>query len=292
MKVLVLGCKGQLGRCLNDQLVNTVHKVFFMSRDQVDIADFEATKHQILAIAPEVVINATAYTAVDKAEEELEIANIINHLAVENIADICKKVDCWLIHISTDYVFDGTSDVPYKEDDKANPQGVYGKTKLKGELAIQTSECKHIILRTAWVFSEYGSNFLKTMVRLGTERGQLSVVGDQIGCPTYAQDIAKAVVNILPQLDSLKDAGGTYHFCGDQSSSWYNFAKCIFAQANIVGFETPSVVHSIRTSDYPTKANRPLNSVMDCSKILGVFGVSQSNWKQGVKAVLNTISLQ
>jgi len=292
MKILVLGCKGQLGRCLNDQLVNTDHEVFFMSRDQIDIADFKATKSQFLNIAPEVVINATAYTAVDKAEEEREIANLVNHLAVKNIADICNKIDCWLIHISTDYVFDGTSDAPYKEDDKANPQGVYGDTKLKGELAIQASECKHVILRTSWVFSEYGSNFLKTMVRLGTECDELSVVGDQFGCPTYAQDIAKAILDILPQLDSQIVSGGTYHFCGDQSSSWYKFAKYIFAQAKEVDFETPSVVHSILTPDYPTKANRPLNSVMDCSNILSVFGVSQSDWKQGVKTVLKTISLQ
>jgi len=292
MKILILGSKGQLGRCLNDQLVNTDHEVFLMSRDQMDIADFEATKSQFLNIGPEVVINATAYTAVDKAEEEREIANLVNHLAVKNIAEVCNKVDCWLIHISTDYVFDGTSDAPYKENDKANPQGVYGDTKLKGELAVHASGCKHVILRTAWVFSEYGSNFLKTMVRLGAERDQLSVVGDQIGCPTYAQDIAKAIVNILPQLDSQNECGGTYHFCGDQSGSWYHFAKFIFAQAKLAGLETPSVVHSIQTSDYPTKAKRPLNSVMDCSNILSVFGVSQSDWKQGVKTVLKTISLQ
>jgi dTDP-4-dehydrorhamnose reductase len=289
MKILLLGCKGQLGRCLMDQLEITDHEVSYTWREQIDITDFEAPKKTIVSIAPDFIINSTAYTAVDKAEDDQQTADLINHLAVKNIAGICSNLDCWLVHVSTDYVFDGNSEVPYKEDDETNPQGVYGKTKLKGELAIQSSKCKYIILRTAWVFSEYGSNFLKTMVRLGTEHDQLSVVGDQIGCPTYAQDIAKAIVTILPQLDSQKDCWGVYHYCGDRSSSWYNFAKYIFSEAKLLGLEIPSAVHSIQTSDYPTKANRPLNSVMDCSNILRVFGVSQPDWSQGVKAVLNTM---
>ena len=290
MRILVLGCKGQLGRCLMDQLENTGHNVEYAAREHVDITDFESTKRYIVSFAPGCIINATAYTAVDNAEDNQQTADLINHLSVNNIAEICSVLDCWLVHVSTDYVFDGTSQLPYKEHDQTNPQSVYGETKLKGELAIQSSNCKHIILRTAWVFSEYGDNFLRTMVRLGAERDQLSVVGDQIGCPTYAQDLAKAIVNILPQLDSQNDCRGVYHFCGDQSSSWYQFAKFIFAQAKLAGLETPSVVNSIQTSDYPTKAKRPLNSVMDCSNILRVFGVSQSDWNRGVKIVLNTMS--
>ena len=204
MKILVLGCKGQLGRCLNDQLINTDHEVIYTSREQIDIADFEVTKSKILEISPDLIINATAYTAVDKAEEDQKTANLINHLAVKNIADICNQLECWLIHVSTDYVFDGNSKVPYKEDDETNPQGAYGETKLKGELAIQASGCKHIIIRTAWVFSEYGNNFLKTMLRLGAERDELSIVGDQIGCPTYAQDIARSIIATLPYLSLEK----------------------------------------------------------------------------------------
>ena len=194
MKILVLGCKGQLGRCLNDQLKNTHHEVIYTSREQIDIANFEQTKNQILKNSPDIIINATAYTAVDKAEEDQKNAKLINHLAVKNIAHICNQQGCWLIHVSTDYVFDGKAKIPYKEVDETNPQGVYGETKLKGELAIRSSGCKHIIIRTAWVFSEYGNNFLKTMLRLGAERDELSIVGDQVGCPTYAQDIAKAIV--------------------------------------------------------------------------------------------------
>ena len=207
MKILVLGCKGQLGRCLNDQLVNTDHEVIYTSREQIDISDFEVTKSKILEFSPNLIINATAYTAVDKAEEDQKTANLINHLAVKNIADICNQLECWLIHVSTDYVFDGNSNVPYKEDDQTNPQGAYGETKLKGELAIQASGCKHLIIRTAWVFSEYGNNFLKTMLRLGAERDELSST-DQVGCPTYAQDIAKSIIATLTPIYHLRKHTG------------------------------------------------------------------------------------
>ena len=290
MKILVLGCKGQLGRCLNDQLTNTDHDVIYTSREQIDIAEFEVTKNQILKASPDLIINATAYTAVDKAEEDQKTANLINHLAVKNIADICNHLECWLIHVSTDYVFDGNSDVPYKEDDETNPQGAYGETKLKGELAIQASGCKHIIIRTAWVFSEYGNNFLKTMLRLGAERDELSIVGDQIGCPTYAQDIARSIVEIVPQINSRKD-NGIYHYCGDQPFSWYDFANAIFDQAMAHNLKIPSIVNSIETSAYPTPAKRPAFSVLDCSKIENDFGVHASNWHGGIKQVFRKLKI-
>ena len=291
MKILVLGCKGQLGRCLNDQLVNTEHEVIYTSREQIDIADFEVTKSKILEFSPDLIINATAYTAVDKAEEDKKTANLINHLAVKNIADICNQLECWLIHVSTDYVFDGNSKVPYKEDDETNPQGAYGETKLNGELAIQSSGCKHIIIRTAWVFSEYGNNFLKTMLRLGSERDELSIVGDQIGCPTYAQDIARSIVEIAPQLNSRKD-NDIYHYCGDQPCSWYDFANAIFDQAMTNNLKIPSIVNSIETSAYPTPAKRPAFSVLNCSKIENNFGVHASNWHDGIEQVLSKLILQ
>jgi len=288
MKILVLGCKGQLGRCFNDQLVNTDHEVIYTSREQINIADFEVTKSKILEFSPDIIINATAYTAVDKAEEDHETANLINHLAVKNIADICNQLECWLIHVSTDYVFDGNTKIPYKEDDKTNPQGVYGETKLKGELAIQASGCKHIILRTAWIFSEYGNNFLKTMLRLGAERNELSIVGDQMGCPTYAQDIARSIVEIVPQLNSRKD-NDIYHYCGDQPCSWYDFANAIFDQAMTNNLKIPSIVNSIETSAYPTPAKRPAFSVLDCSKIENECGVLSSNWQEGIRQVIRKI---
>ena len=228
MIVLILGSSGQLGSCLIDQLENTHHEVICSSVEEVDIANFQETKDLILDLSPDLIINAAAYTAVDKSEEEQEEANIVNHLAVANIADICCELDCWLIHISTDYVFDGDSKQPYKEHDMPNPQGVYGQTKLKGELAIKSSGCKHIILRTSWVYSEYGSNFLKTVLRLGEEQDQFSIIGDQYGCPTYAQDIAKAITSLIPKLTVSEDKQGIYHYCGNTICSWHEFALIIF----------------------------------------------------------------
>ncbi len=288
MKILVLGCKGQLGRCLNDQLVNTDHEVIYTSREQIDIANFEVTKSKILEFSPDLIINATAYTAVDKAEEEKKIANLINHLAVKNIADICNQLKCWLIHVSTDYVFDGNSKVPYKEDDQTNPQGAYGETKLKGELAIQASGCKYIIIRTAWVFSEYGNNFLKTMLRLGAERDELSIVGDQIGCPTYAQDIAGSIVAIVPQLNS-REYHGIYHYCGDQPCSWFEFAKEIFDYINKYDHISIPIIKAVTTEEYPTLAERPKFSVLDNKKIQENFDIFSSDWKVGVESSLKKV---
>ena len=286
MKILVLGSTGQLGQCLNDQLAITAHDVVYTSRGQIDIAEFEVTKAQMLRISPDIVINATAYTAVDKAEEEHQAADRINHLAVANIASICNQLDCWLIHISTDYVFDGNSEVPYKEDNPTNPQGVYGCSKLKGEMVIEASGCKYLIIRTAWVYGEYGNNFLKTMLRLGADRDELSIVGDQIGCPTYAQDIAMSIVSILSCLDLKGSLSGIYHYCGDEPCSWYDFARAIFLEAEAQGLKTPSYVKSITTADYPTPATRPAYSALDCTKIKSVFDVTRSNWRDGIKTVI------
>ena len=283
MKILVLGSKGQLGRCLRDHLDAADYEVMYTSREQIDIGDFERTKSQILDISPDLIINATAYTAVDKAEEDQKTANLINHLAVKNVADICNQLGCWLIHVSTDYVFDGNSNVPYKEDDETNPQGAYGETKLKGELAIQSSGCKYIIIRTAWVFSEYGNNFLKTMLRLGAERDELSIVGDQIGCPTYSQDIAKSIIATLPYLPLEKNIQGVYHYCGDEQCSWYDFAQVIFSEASQLNHKIPHSVKPINTVDYSTIAVRPAYSVLDCSKIKSYFGINNSEWMLGVK---------
>jgi dTDP-4-dehydrorhamnose reductase len=287
MKILVLGCKGQLGRCLNDQLTNTDHEVIYTSRVQIDIADFEVTKNKILKTSPDLIINAIAYTAVDKAEEDHETANLINHLAVKNIADICNQLKCWFIHVSTDYVFDGNSNVPYKEDDETNPQGAYGETKLQGELAIQASGCKHIIIRTAWVFSEYGNNFLKTMLRLGAERDQLSIVDDQVGCPTYAQNIAKAIVAIMRRLKSEENIIGTYHYVGEVGCSWADFAEDIFQEAIKQGIikNKPKII-KISTSEFPTLAKRPMQSKLDFSKFKSTFEINQSNYADSIYSAL------
>jgi dTDP-4-dehydrorhamnose reductase len=292
MKILVIGSKGQLGCCLADQLSDTGYEVIFTSRAEIDIADLASTKVKITALCPTIVINASAYTAVDKAEDDQYEAEKINHIAVDNIASICSEIGCWLIHISTDYVFDGAASHPYSEDAETNPQGVYGVSKLKGELAIQSSGCKYLIIRTAWVYSEYGNNFLKTMLRLGADRDELSIVGDQIGCPTYAQDIAKSIVSILSCLDLKGTLSGIYHYCGDESCSWYDFARAIFAVAEIHGSKPPSNIKSITTLEYPTPAIRPAYSVLDCTKIENVFGVTRSNWRDGIKIVIDRLQGQ
>jgi dTDP-4-dehydrorhamnose reductase len=289
MKILVIGSKGQLGCCLADQLSDTGYEIIFTSRAEIDIADLASTKAKITVLSPTIVINASAYTAVDKAENDQYEAEKINHIAVNNIASTCSEIGCWLIHISTDYVFDGAASHPYGEDAETNPQGVYGDSKLKGELAIQASGCKYLIIRTAWVYSEYGNNFLKTMLRLGADREELSIVGDQIGCPTYAQDIAKSIVSILSCFDLKGSSSGIYHYCGDEPCSWYDFARAIFAEAEIHGLKSPSNIKSITTAEYPTHAIRPAYSVLDCTKIENVFGVTRSNWRDGIEIVTDRL---
>ena len=290
MKILVLGSGGQLGRCLNDQLANTDHEVFYTSRDQIDIADFEATKNKIIDIAPDVVINASAYTAVDKAEDDREAADLVNHLAVANIANICNELGCWLIHVSTDYVFDGLSSKPYLENDQTNPQSVYGDTKLKGEIAIQSSGCNYLIIRTAWVFSEYGDNFLKTMLRLGADHDELSIVGDQIGCPTYAPDLAKAIITTLPYLE-IDQQNGIYHYAGSPCCPWTEFAQSIFDEAWQAGKlkNKPHIV-TITSQEYPTPAKRPANSMLNSSKFEAAFEHNASDWLAGIRAVVNSLN--
>ena len=290
MKIIVLGCNGQLGRCLYDQLEKTDHDVIYACRDQINIADFEATRNQIKEISPDIVINAAAYTAVDNAEQNQEKADLINHLAVANIAASCKELDCWLVHLSTDYVFDGASKTPYKEDDQTNPQSVYGNTKLKGEIAVKSSGCKHIIIRTAWVFSEYGNNFLKTMLRLGAERTELSIVGDQIGCPTFAHDIAKTIITISENLKSHKINSGLYHFGGNLCYSWAEFAQNIFYEASELKLiaRMPDVV-AITTKEFPTLAKRPAQSQLNSNKLSLSFGIDPSDCITGIRSSLNAI---
>ena len=283
MKILILGCKGQLGLCLNDQLVNEEYEVFNTSRYQIDISNLEVTKDKILQISPDVIVNASAYTAVDQAEEKEEAADLINNVAVKNIASICNDLNCWLIHISTDYVYDGSSHFPYIETDKPNPIGIYGQTKLNGDIAIQQSGCKYIIIRTSWVYSEYGNNFLKTMIALGLERDELSIVSDQIGCPTYAQDIAKVIILILKNLYRKDDVVGIYNYAGSHGCSWAEFAGDIFKEAikNNIIQDIPKITE-IKTSDFPTLAKRPMYSILNCSKINKVFEIKPSDYKMGI----------
>jgi len=286
MKILILGSQGQLGRCLYDQFSQTDYDLIYHSRADTDIANFIETSENLISLNPDIVVNATAYTAVDLAETQESLAYQVNHFAVDNLANQCEKIGIFLIHVSTDYVFDGTASRPYKEQDKTNPQSVYGASKLAGEIAIQRTDCRFLIIRTSWVFSEYGNNFFKTMLRLGAERETLSIVGDQIGCPTYAQDIAILIVDLIPRIEAGHVESGIYHFSGDTACSWYQFAKEIFAQAGQLGYRTPKQVQSITTKDYPTPAKRPGYSVFDCTKIENTSNISRSNWRIGIDRVL------
>tara|TARA_B110000879_G_scaffold211601_1_gene304841 strand:- start:471 stop:1355 length:885 start_codon:yes stop_codon:yes gene_type:complete len=290
MKILVLGSEGQLGRCLRDQFAVTDYEVIFTSRKEADLSNTTLLRAKILLAKPDVVINAAAFTAVDNAENEANTSDLINHLAVASIADACNELGSWIIHISTDYVFDGTAKSPYKEDEKTNPNSVYGKSKLRGEISIKASGSKYLIIRTAWVFSEYGNNFLKTMLQIGRDRNELNIVNDQIGCPTYAQDIAKVIISMLPSTALNKTNSGIFHFCGDHSCTWYEFAKFIFLEAKALGLKTPEKVNPIKTMDYPTLAVRPSYSVLECSKIKNTFNVSRSNWRIEIKNIIKRVN--
>jgi len=289
MKVIVLGRNGQLGRCLIDQLNSTNYEVILCGRDVIDIGDLSATTDLITMTKPYAVINASAYTAVDKAETDFEMANHINHIAVKNLAEICGKQGAILVHISTDYVFDGCAISPYMEDAQTHPLSVYGRTKLFGEQAISRVDCQHLIFRTAWLFSEYGNNFLKTMLSLAKKRDELSIVSDQTGCPTYAQHLAKAIVCALSMLKNDTSLYGLYNYCGDKSCSWFDFADEIFSEAKCLGLKTPKKVHSIASSDLMTIAKRPHYSVLDNHKIYKAFGIKGSDWKNSIPIVLGKI---
>jgi dTDP-4-dehydrorhamnose reductase len=289
VKILILGSNGQLGLSLQDQFSGGNYQIILSSRSDNDVADVAVTVKYIVTINPDVIINASAYTAVDKAEVDEDAAEQMNHVAVANIANICAEIGCWFVHISTDYVFDGLAHHPYDENHEGNPQSVYGKTKLRGEMAVKRAGCKYVIIRTAWVFSEYGSNFLKTMIRVGAQNEDLNIVEDQIGCPTYAQDLAVTICNLLPLIESEEMREGIYHYCGDSPCSWYGFAQIIFYEAEKLGMRVPLRVHPIKTINYPTPAARPAFSVLDCNKIQQLPNIVTSDWRLAIGKVLKKI---
>lgn len=282
MKVLLTGARGQLGSCFQDRLPEGWH-IWATDSDVLDITDFETVRCAMLEYQPDFVVNAAAFTAVDKAEAEHEISTLINEVGPKNLAQAANEVGARLVHISTDYVFDGEASTPYIETALTNPLGVYGKTKLGGEIGVLNIQPEALIIRTAWVFSEYGNNFVKTMLRLAKDRDALGVVSDQFGCPTYAGDIAQAIIILLQR----ESDGGIYHFCGDEIVSWNEFAEVIFASALRQGvLAKKPIVNGITTEQYPTPAKRPKYSVLDCEKIKSQ-GVTLSLWKQRVDDVIS-----
>jgi dTDP-4-dehydrorhamnose reductase len=281
MKILIAGKNGQVGRCLVDLLEAQTELTFLaLDREELDITDPIQVDKIVSEFQPNIIINAAAYTAVDKAEQECDLANTINRDGPQNLAHAANKVNAAIIHISTDYVFDGDSAESYTESDVTAPQGEYGRSKLAGEHAVAQACPEHIILRTAWVFGEHGNNFVKTMLRLAKTRESLGVVADQFGGPTYAGDIANAILTISKQIACDSHSYGIYHFSGSPHVNWHTFAEKIFEIAleqNVL--VQPIQVNPITTLDYPTPAKRPANSRLNCDKIYNAFGIKQSDWQ-------------
>ncbi len=291
MRILITGANGQLGRCLQDVFSESNAKLFCATRETMDVTNSEIIEHIFKEFQPTLIINAAAYTAVDKAEEKMDTAYLVNQKACEYLAKTSTKYNIPLIHISTDYVFDGCATKPYTEASKTNPQGAYGKSKLAGENEIIKYAEQYCILRTSWVFSEYGNNFVKTMLRLAKDRDELSIVDDQIGCPTYAGDIAQAIKVIAEQMLEHKQANGIYNYCGEPACTWYQFAKEIFSTAKRLGLiEKDMRLNPITTSDYPTLAKRPAYSVLDTTKIHDTYGVRTPSWKKSLDKVILKIT--
>jgi len=286
MRVLVTGKNGQLGQSI-DKIVRENQyddEFIFVARDELDLSREASIVSYFDNNNFDIIINCAAYTAVDKAEEEVELANQVNHLAVKQLAEIAKVQQVKLIHISTDYVFDGKSNKPYKETDVTNPINVYGQTKLAGEQAVQEAMLTNaIIIRTSWVYSEFGNNFVDTMLRLGEERDELNVVSDQVSSPTYATDLANAILEIIQnkEFKGAKQTTQIYHYSNEGEISWYEFAKEIFKITKI-----ECKVNPVKTSQYPATAERPRNTITSKDKIIDAFGVNISDWKTSLDICL------
>jgi dTDP-4-dehydrorhamnose reductase len=284
LRIAITGANGQLGYHLVKSLTNKVTLAAFDKHD-LNITDSEQVNVKLMAFAPDIIINAAAYTAVDKAEQEPDIAKAVNEEGPENLAKVATILGAILIHVSTDYVFDGNSCKPYEEIDNTEPQSIYGLSKLNGEHAVIKYCRKHIILRTAWLFSCYGNNFVKTMLRLANKQKEIGVVSDQIGGPTYAGDVSDAIVSIISQLDPCNDKRfGIYHYSGKPYVSWYEFANEIFKQATAQQIiEKPPQLNPIGTEQYITSAKRPAYSMLNCLKVQQTFDITPSDWKKALE---------
>jgi len=277
--VLVTAKDGQLGQCFQSLAVKHPNIQFvFKSSSDLDITNTANIEDALKDHTFDYCINCAAYTAVDKAEEAIELADKVNHIGAKLLAESCKKFNVTLIHVSTDFVFDGKATVPYLEDDITNPLGVYGKTKLAGEQAISNVLENYFIIRTSWLYSEYGNNFLKTMLRLSKERNEIGVVGDQVGSPTYARDLADIILRLI---ESKNTSYGVYHYSNKGVVSWYDFAKEIFKLS-----DSSITLNKIETKDYPTPAVRPKYSVLHTESISKLLDLKIPNWKESLKKAI------
>ncbi len=281
--ILVFGASGQLGTCLQTIASRKeIKNIIFLPEQEADILDLQKLKTVFETYKPNYIINCAAYTAVDKAEDDVEIARKINKTGAQNLAQYCKEFGATMVHVSTDFVFEGKHPNLLVETDIAQPINIYGLTKLEGEQDIEAILPQHFIIRTSWLYSEYGNNFVKTMLKLGAERDELKIIGDQIGTPTYAIDLAEAILTIIA---SHQNNYGIYHYSNEGVTSWYDFAKGIFDIS-----KTDVNVLPIRTAEYPTKAIRPLFSVMDKSKIKNTFGLHIPYWRDSLITCINNLN--
>ncbi len=290
MKILVIGAKGQLGWELCRRGEKQGFDMVALDLPEFDITDFFTVKEKVSQAGISLVINAAAYTAVDQAESEPELAFAVNRDGPAYLASSCAKAGIPLIHISTDYVFDGDKKGPYLATDPVSPLGVYGRSKAEGEMEVRDHSQEHIIIRTAWLYGIHGHNFVKTMLRLGKEREVLKVVADQYGCPTYAADLAEAILEIAAQIGKGCDIiWGTYHYCGRGVTTWHGFAEKIFDLARERHSLMVKKVVPITTDQYPTPAKRPANSVLDCSLITKHFGISPKPWAESLARMIELV---
>ena len=288
--ILLLGANGQLGHDLRGSLV-PLGPVVPMGREDLDLSEPDLVSQFILKTKPVAIVNAAAYTAVDKAESEPELANMINATTPIAMAVIAQRLSIPFIHVSTDYVFDGHKNIPYLEDDQPNPTGAYGKSKLLGEKGIQGACDRHIILRTAWVYGTGGKgNFVKTMLRVGSSREEVRVVVDQVGTPTWTADLAGTIAHLLPKLQDHTIDPGLYHYTNSGAISWYDFAVAIFEEAEALGFPlTVKRVIPITTAEYPTPTKRPAYSVLSSQKITAVLGSPPRHWRSALRLMLKQL---
>jgi dTDP-4-dehydrorhamnose reductase len=289
MNILIIGKNGQLGWELCRQAPGMGFSSTAVDLPEFDITHPDSVENQIVETHPDLVVNASAYTAVDKAESDPETAFAVNEKGPIHLADVCAQRNIPLIHVSTDYVFDGEKKGPYFENDPISPLGVYGKSKAAGDEAIRTRLPRHIIIRTAWLYGVYGNNFVKTMLRLGKERETLQIVSDQYGCPTFAADLAEAILIIANRIsENISIEWGTYHYGGSGVTSWYYFARTIFELARPLMPLKVENIQPVPTEAYPMPAKRPRNSELDCGKIEKNFGIQTKVWQDRVKEVVCT----
>jgi dTDP-4-dehydrorhamnose reductase len=290
MKVLVTGANGQVGWELSKSGARKDFDILALDRTTLDITDQSAVSKTVSGSMVSLVVNAAAYTAVDQAESEPEVAFSVNRDGPAYLASACAEAGIPLIHISTDFVFDGKKEGPYLESDQISPLNVYGKSKAAGETAVSERLREHIILRTSWVYGVQGRNFVKTMLLLGRERDVVQVVEDQYGGPTYAADLGDAIMHIASRMREKRDISwGTYHYCGRGVTSWHGLAQEIFSLANHYTSLKVKRVQAIRTADYPTPAKRPLNSALDCSLVEKTFNIHPKPWRESLAHMIKML---